>query len=116
MTTFPPYLEQTAEQYKLNDWVANVDERGKKYFSGIDSFKSEIKAITNSAPSEEQIIGYLVLVLGGDRTFTGYIKKWKGSSALIEEKFWEQLYKAAAYVLLTAYAESSERNEWPEQP
>jgi hypothetical protein len=112
----PPYLEQTAEQYKIDEWATKVHEREKEYFRGIDDFKSRVKAITNRDPGEERIIEFLMLVIEGDGTFTGHIMKWKGGSALTEEKFWEQLYRAGAHMLLTAYTESCERNEWPEGP
>jgi hypothetical protein len=116
MSTFPPYLEQTAEQYKINEWVAKVAEREKKYFRGIDIFKTLVKEVTSLDPGDEMIIKHLMTVLEIDRTFAGHIKKWKGSSSLTEEKFWVQLYMAAAYVLLMAYTEDCERNKWPEQP
>jgi hypothetical protein len=116
MITFPPYLEQTAEQYKLNEWVAKVGEREKVYFHGIDSFKTDIKALGGLEPGDELIIKYLMTVLEVDGTFVGHIKKWKGSSALTEKEFWAQLYMAAAYVLLMAYTKDCERNKSPEQP
>jgi hypothetical protein len=109
-----PHLKLTADQYKLEEWVAKPEERRRQYFIGIDNFKSTIAGISGHDPAETQIVRFLMLALEGDGTFTGHISKWKNGAKLVEESFWRQLWEAGAIVLLSAYEHACSQRKWPE--
>jgi hypothetical protein len=109
-----PHLEQTAERYKLKDWVDTPEDRRKKYFFGIEGFKTLVRGMTEQDPAEDQIVNFLMQTIEKDGTFTRHIKQWKNGAKLVEESFWAQLFETGATLLLAAYVNACDQEEWPE--
>jgi hypothetical protein len=116
VTTFlPPHLEAMADTYKLFEWVDKVEERRQRYFLGLDQIQDVMTGVVERAPDESTLVTITKRMLELDRTFTGHIRQWEGSTNVHEQAFWEKVWEAGAAAIVSAYLAACAGNEWPER-
>ena len=110
-----PHLIYTADHYELGSWLAKIPARRGKYFVGIDHFREAVRGLTDTEPTEDQIVDLLMQALERDHSFSTHIAAWRGGANLTQKEFWAQLFEAAAITIASAYAAACDAGEWPRE-